>query len=430
MRRIYTGLWYAALPFLPVRLWWRGRREPGYRTAVAERFGRYGRYEPRPAGPLVWVHAVSLGETNAARPLIARIRAHHPGANVLLTHMTATGRAAGAAWGDPHVLQAWLPYDVPAFTRAFLRHFRPAVGLLLETEVWPNLIAAAQDAGVPLYLVNARLSERSAARYARIPRLAHAAFAGLAGVAAQTASDAERLARLGAASPVVTGSVKFDVPVPAGAEAAGAALRQRFGVTRPVLLAASTREGEEALILDAWSRRPPAAAAALLVVLPRHPQRFEAVARALTERGLAFVRRSDDRAVSGEASVVLGDTMGEMSAYCAAADVVLMGGSLLPFGGQNLIEPIAVGRPVLLGPHTFNFAAIAAMAIEAGAAWRVADADEAIARAGELFADPRRRATMQDAALRLHARERGATDRLWEWLAPRLARALQDGRAA
>ncbi len=320
--------------------------EPGYREHVGERFGRYQGTAPQ---AVLWVHAVSLGETRAAVPLIARLQRAHPDATVLLTHMTATGRAAGRELFGDGVVQAWLPYDVPFAVRAFLRHFRPCAGMLVETELWPNLVALCAAAGVPLYLVNARLSERSAARYAHAGALARPMLAALSGIAAQTATHAARFAALGAAAPVATGNLKFDLQVPDTALALGRELRQAFGASRPVWVAASTRDGEEALILDAIDAQA-LPAHTLTVVVPRHPQRFDAVAALLRERGIPFVRRSANAGVPADVRVVLGDSMGELLGYFAAADVAFVGGSLLPLGGQNLIEPIAVraadaGRP-------------------------------------------------------------------------------------
>ena len=424
MRALYTLLWCLALPLLPLRLWWRGRREPGYRERIGERFGRYRGAAPPP--PVLWVHAVSLGETRAAAPLVDRLQRAHPDATLLLTHMTATGRAAGAALYGDRVVQAWLPYDVPFAVRAFLRHFRPRAGMLVETELWPNLVALCAAADVPLYLVNARLSERSAAGYARVPGLTAPMLAAMAGIAAQTADDGARFEALGAATPAVTGNLKFDLQVPEAALDLGRELRTRFGASRPVWVAASTRDGEEALILDALAAHdlPPGT---LTVIVPRHPQRFDAVASLLRERGIACARRSDGAAVPADVRIVLGDSMGEMLAYFAAADVVFVGGSLLPLGGQNLIEPIAVGRPTLVGPHMFNFAEATANALAAGAALRVDGAAELLERVGELLADPARCEAMGQAALAFHAEHRGAGERLWRWLAPRLAASLPPG---
>jgi 3-deoxy-D-manno-octulosonic-acid transferase len=411
---VYTLLWWVALPWLPLRLWWRGRREPTYRHAIGERFGRY----PEPhAGTrdVIWIHAVSLGETRATAPLVERALRERPGATIVLTHMTASGRDAGRSLYGDRVVQAWLPYDVPFAVERFLAHFRPRAGLLMETELWPNLVAYAKRRGVPLFLVNARLSERSARGYARVGALARPLFAALAGVAAQTDADATRLAALGARNLTVTGNLKFDVDVPPAMLERGRALRQRFGRARAVVVLASTRDGEEALLVDSLSRaRLPAAA--LVVIVPRHPQRFADVAAMLDARGIAFARRSDERDVPPDVRVVLGDSMGEMLAYYAAADVVFVGGSLLPLGGQNLIEPIAVGAPTLIGPHTFNFAGASDAAVAAGAARRVRNADDVFAVARELLDDDCARAAMRECATAFVAAHRGAADRLWDWL--------------
>ncbi|MEO8536436.1 MAG: 3-deoxy-D-manno-octulosonic acid transferase, partial [Betaproteobacteria bacterium] len=277
MRHVYTLLWLVALPLMPLRLWWRGRREPGYRTFVGERFGVYrSPVDPSQTG-LVWIHAVSLGETRAVAPLIERLRREMPDQRILLTHMTATGREAGRALYGTEVVQAWLPYDVPFAVRGFLAHFRPRAGLLVETELWPNVVAESSRAGVALFLVNARLSERSARRYARITSLSAPMFRALKGTAAQSDADARRLADAGAIRVAVTGNLKFDVAVPAAERQRGRELRAQFGAARPVLLLASTRDGEEALLLDAYARsRDILPKSLLLVVVPRHPQRFDA----------------------------------------------------------------------------------------------------------------------------------------------------------
>jgi 3-deoxy-D-manno-octulosonic-acid transferase len=417
-RALYTILGSAALPLLPLRLWWRGRREPGYRRHVGERFGRYHAHV---SGTVYWIHAVSVGETRAATPLVQRLKATYPEATLVLTHMTAAGRETGQTLFNDNVVQVWLPYDVPFAVHAFYAHFRPAAGFLLETELWPNLVAAAQDVGTPLFLVNARLSESSARGYRRFAALSRPMLGRLAGVAAQSAADAERLSELGAPQAIVTGNLKFDVTIPDTALELGAGFRARFGATRPIWLAASTRDGEEVLLLDALARRP-LPGNPLLVLVPRHPQRFATVAELLRSRGVPFIRRSKGGApIPADVSVVLGDSMGEMPAYCAAADVAFVGGSLLPLGGQNLIESLAVGTPVLIGPHTFNFSEATAGAIEAGAALRVADANGLVTALAALLADPGRRHAMGLAARAFHALHRGAADRLWEWLAPQLA---------
>jgi len=392
-----------------------------YRSAIGERFGRYRSIAPSP--PVLWVHSVSVGETRAALPLVIRMKATYPEATLLLTHMTAAGREAGRELFGEGVMQAWLPYDVPFAVNRFLAHFCPAAGFLVETELWPNLIAQAERRGVPVFLVNARMSERSADGYARFSSLTRPMLRRLRGVAAQSPADAARLAALGAPAPIVTGNLKYDVSIPDNALTLGSEFRLRFGASRPVWMAASTRDGEEALILDAIARSP-MPVGSLLVIVPRHPNRFAAVAGLLQSRGVPFVRRSENAFVPADVGVVLGDSMGEMSAYYAATDVAFVGGSLLPLGGQNLIEPIALGIPVLIGPHTFNFAEATAGAVAAGAARRVADADELARAVRDLLSDPDRRRAMGDAARTFHAAHRGAVQRLWSWLQPQVAAAI------
>ena len=415
-RKLYTAAWHVVAPLAPLRLWWRARREPGYLEHVGERYGRYA--APPPAGEVVWIHAVSVGETRAAASLVARVRAARPGATVVLTSMTATGRETARTLFGDGVVQAWLPYDLPGAMRRFLTHFRPSLGLLMETELWPNLAAEAALADVPLFLVNARLSARSARGYQRVGALVRPLLASLAGVAAQTRADADRLEALGAREVAVTGNLKFDLDPPADAATLADELKALFG-ERPVLLAASTRDGEEAMILDAVARRP-LPPGTLLVVVPRHPQRFDEVAALLRARGVAHERRSARRAVPPGVGVVLGDSMGEMGGYYGASDVAFVGGSLAPLGGQNLIEPLAMGVPVIVGPHTFNFADAAARAVEAGAALRVDDADAMVDAASALLADAQRRAAMRVHAQGFVAAHRGATERTWRYVESKL----------
>ncbi len=429
MRTLYTLLWVLALPWLPLRLWWRGRREPGYRLRVGERFGFYGTDVPAARGDVIWIHAVSLGETRAAAPLVERLHQERPGATIVMTHMTATGREAGRNLYGGRVVQVWLPYDFPFAIRRFLTRFAPQAGLLMETEMWPNLVAACAKRAIALFLVNARLSQRSLEGYLRLPTLTRPMFAALAGVAAQTDEDARRLAAAGASDVVTSGNLKFDVDINREMRDRGNELRKRFGAGRPVWVAASTREGEEALLLGALARAA-LPKDALTVVVPRHPQRFDTVAALLDAQGIAHVRRSSGRAVPADVSVVLGDTLGELPAYYTAADVAFVGGSLVPTGGQNLIEAIAAGTPTLIGPHTFNFAEATTRAVETGAALRVRDADTLLSEVAALLADAGRRTRMRVAAQSFHAAHRGAADRLWQWLAARLPAAVGVSRRA
>ena len=335
-----------------------------------------------------------------------------------MTHMTPTGRAAGKELFAKHgyrLVQSYLPYDTVPMVRRFMKHFTPRICILMETEVWPNLIAVCAQRGVAIALVNARLSERSLRRAGRFGELMTDAARGITLVAAQTEADAQRVRSLGVEQVAVTGSIKFDVVVPPSAIDAGAALRARIGM-RPVLLCASTRDGEEALILDAFSRLAPRPPGMLLLIVPRHPQRFDEVARLVQSRGLALARRSGAGAVAPEVDVLLGDSMGEMFAYYAASDCAFIGGSLLPLGGQNLIEACALGKPVLIGEHTFNFALVTDEAVAAGAALRVADAGQMLREAARLLQDAAARAAMGEQAAAFANRHRGATARTLELL--------------
>ncbi|MCL2309355.1 MAG: lipid IV(A) 3-deoxy-D-manno-octulosonic acid transferase [Proteobacteria bacterium] len=415
-RACYALLGALLLPLLFVRLWWRGRKNPGYRKNIGERFGRY---TTPPLRDTIWIHAVSVGETRAAAPLIALLGQRYPDTPIVLTHMTATGRATGEAlFGKrgKHISQLWLPYDYRFAVRAFLNHVQPKWALLMETEVWPNVIAECAHRNIPCFLVNARMSEHSAAHYTHFASFTRPVFAALTGVAAQTEGDAQRLRTLGANNITVTGNLKFDIDMPENARTLGAVLRQRFG-QRPTWIAASTREGEETLLLDALLRQPNALPpGTLTVIVPRHPERFESVAEQLRARELAFVKRSGENEVPPEVSFVLGDSMGEMFAYYAAADLAFVGGSLLPLGGQNLLEPLAAGTPTLIGLHAFNFKDISAAACAAGAVRRVNDADALVAQVGTLLRDNEARQTMRAAGLRFLEEHRGSAERLVRWL--------------
>ena len=415
-RAAYTAVAFFAMPFAALYLLWRSRRQPEYRLHWAERFG-FARYTHNTEFPLVWIHAVSLGETRAAEPLIDALAARFPRHRFLLTHMTPTGRAAGAdiaARLPGRVLQTYLPYDLPYAVRRFLRAFRPVLGVSVETEAWPNLVAIATEQGIPMALVNARLSERSyrlSRRYAALMRETAARFSlGLA----QTDADADRIRSVGASRVEVTGNMKFDFTPDEAQVARGKAWRRSRG-EQAVWVFASTREGEETMILNALPDRIDA----VVVIVPRHPQRFDEVAQLIEARNLPLVRRSRSHLdAEFEAGVFLGDSMGEMAMYYAAADVAFIGGSLQNLGGQNLIEACAVGTPVVVGPHTFNFEQATRDAIAAGAAVRVGNAGEAIATMAEIATDRALRERMSKAAVKFAGAHRGATARTLERLAP------------
>jgi 3-deoxy-D-manno-octulosonic-acid transferase len=427
-RRLYTLAWWVGLPLVALYLLWRSLRQREYRRHWGERFlGRGPSFatNAQPDGEVIWVHAVSVGETRAAQPLIEALAAARPQARFVLTHMTPTGRAVGEGLARAlpgRVIQRYLPYELPFALRRFLREVRPALGVVMETEVWPNLLFAAQAARVPVALVNARLSEKSLARALRFGALMRAAARGFTRVAAQSGDDRRRLAQLYPGPIDVLGNLKFDIePAPDLVEQ-GRALRTASG--RAVWLFASTRDGEEALVLDALRTVTRGKMGSdtifqkmvsdpIFLIVPRHPQRFDEVAAFAAARGWQVVRRADGVPLADTPSgaVHLGDTMGEMALYYAAADVALIGGSVLPFGSQNLIEACACGCPVVLGPSTFNFAQAARDALAAGAAVQVGDARDAVVAMAQISGDAVRQQQMRAAALMFAQGHRGATAR-------------------
>ena len=408
-RGAYSLLLRLLQPLYLLRLRRRGRVEPLYRHAIDERLGVY---EGAPSSGWVWVHAVSLGETRAAAALIDALRALRPGMRLLLTHGTATGREAGAESLREGDVQAWLPYDTPAIAERFLKHFNPAIGVLMETEVWPNLLFAAQARALPMVLANARLSVKSHRQGQRLAALMRPAARSLRLVLAQTEADAARLRDAGAFNVQVSGNLKFDMSPEPALVALGHVWQA--GLARDVVLAAVTREGEEAPLLAAWQQqsepRP------LLLIVPRHPQRFDEVAALVTGAGLTLARRSswgDAPSVAAvQAQVWLGDSMREMALYYGVARVALLGGSFAPLGGQNLIEAASCGCPVVMGPHTFNFSEAAELSIAAGAAIRVADIGAAVQEALALLQQRARLEVGVKSALAFSGQHRGAAQRM------------------
>jgi 3-deoxy-D-manno-octulosonic-acid transferase len=415
LRFFYTLLLLAATPLILLRLWLRGTREPGYRQNIGERFGDFTQTKLRDA---IWIHAVSLGETRAAAPLVAALRARYPQHPILITCMTATGRATATELYGSFATIAYLPYDFPWASHQLIQHFAPRVLLIMETEIWPNLLASCRDAGIPALLVNARLSERSRAGYARFAptrALIHEALQSLQ-IAAQSSEDAQRLTSLGAANVLVTGNMKFDIEPSQEQITLGIKWRNALAEnnsSRKVLLAASTREGEEAIIIHAYKTHFDDAARrrTLLIIVPRHPQRFDEVSAQIVGTGLRVQRRSMNTQIATDTEVWLGDSMNEMFAYLAMCDVAFIGGSLVPVGGHNLIEPCTIGKPVLMGPSTFNFADAAMQAEASGAMIRVTDANHLAIMARELLDDNERTVIMSQRALAFAAQHRGATDR-------------------
>ncbi len=409
---LYSGLMVLLQPALRWKLRRRARSEPAYAQHVEQRFGHYGAAALR-AGPVLWVHSVSLGETRAIGALIALLRAQWPGMRLLLTHGTATGLDAGADLLQAGDLQVWQPWDTPAATRSFVQHFRPRLGLLVDTEIWPNLVRACAQASVPLCLVNARLSAHSLQRAQRLHWLAEPAYQSLAGVWPQDEDQAMRFRALGVKPHAPTGNIKFDMEPDLALWSQGQAARQ--AQLRPVLMLAVSREGEEQMWLDAM-RHAQASGLGMdrvqCLIVPRHPQRFDAVADLLQSAGLSVARRSVDGGLFSAADVWLGDTLGEMAFYYGLADLALLGGSFAPLGGQNLIEAAACRCPVVMGPHTFNFAQAAEMAQEAGAALVRPDMASAMQAALQLLEDKVALEAASSAAWAFAQTHRGAALRL------------------
>ena len=374
MLTTYTWLFRLFLPFILLRLWWRGRAQPSYRRRLRERFGRVPVRASR--AHLIWVHAVSVGETLAAVPLIEKLAARHPDWQWLVTTTTPTGservRASLAPLLGGRLLHFYAPYDLPGCLRRFLDALRPQVLVIMETELWPNLLSACRDRGIPTLLANARLSEKSAHGYQRLHRLTGPMLQDLDRVVAQYPADAKRFVSLGLPESrvVTTGNIKFDLHIDLGLESEAQALAHAWGgggaSPRPVWLAASTHLGEDELVLDAFAGLQAEFPHLLLVLVPRHPERFDQVARLVKQRGFRLQRRSDGGVPPTQVQVLLGDTMGELLRFYGACDVAFVGGSLVPVGGHNMIEPAAWGVPVVCGPHLHNFAAVSTMLRDAG----------------------------------------------------------------
>ena len=409
-RQAYSWVLLLGTPAYLAKLWQRGGREPLYRHAMGERFGLH---LPPIAPGALWLHAVSLGETRAAAPLIDALRAQRPGLRLLLTHGTATGREAGRALLREGDHQLWLPFDTPGAVHRFLRHAQPCLGVLMETEIWPNLLHATAARRLPMVLANARLSEKSARQGRRLSLLMQPAADALNLVLAQSEADAQRLRAAGAADVRVCGNLKYDLQPDENQLTRGRAWRA--GLRRPVVAAVNTREGEEEALLARWAAWAPLRPQLLLV--PRHPQRFDAVAEMVRHQGLSLSRRSQwgeasPAEATGEADVWLGDSLGEMALYYGLSDVALLGGSFAPLGGHNLIESAACGCPIILGPSTFNFAQAAEGALAAGAAWRASGWDDALDQVRHLLAAPQRLQEAAEGAAAFALAHRGAAARM------------------
>lgn len=410
MRRLYTLLLYFLLPLALLRLWWRGRRNPAYRHRWRERLGRLPRV---PDGGVIWVHAVSVGEAQAAQPLVRRLLADYPDHQVLVTTTTPTGADQVRRLFDGEVVHRYFPYDLPAVVCRYLDAVHPSLVVVMETEIWPNLFAACERQGIPLVLLNARLSSRSVRGYGWLGSLSAETLRCISVIGVQAAEDATRFATIGASPEriVHTGSMKFDVRLPASITEQAEVLRLGWGMDRPVWVGASTHEGEEGKVLDAHRLVLKRFPLALLVLVPRHPERFDAVADMVRSRGFRFLRRSQSAAAEAASEVYLGDTMGELPVFFASADAAFVGGSLVAAGGHNILEPAALGVPVVFGPYMMHFAAIADLFLEQGAARQIEDAESLARVVTDWFGDPGERARIGDAGRRVVEGNRGALEK-------------------
>lgn len=418
MRTLYTWLFRAAIPLILLRLWWRGRVQPEYRQRWRERIGRVPVRASR--APLIWVHSVSVGETLAAVPVIEQLAARHPHWQWLVTTTTPTGservRAALQPLLGGRLLHYYLPYDLPECLTPFLDALRPDMLVIIETELWPNLLATCAERNIPTLLANARLSEKSARGYGRFPRLTRPMLDNLSRVVAQYSADAQRFVELGLPPErvVASGNIKFDLHIDLGLESEAQALTHQWrGATgRKVWLAASTHAGEEEVILDAFAQLRKKFADLLLVLVPRHPQRFDSVARLCRDRGYKLLRRSDGGPPRPEHQILLGDTMGELLRFYGACDTAFVGGSLVPVGGHNMIEPAAWGVPVVCGPHLHNFATVAELLRSAGGMAVVENAEELATQIAEWLGNDSRRHRVGERGRAVAAENSGALQRL------------------
>lgn len=411
LRFLYSFVFILAVPFILLRLLWRGSRAPAYFKRWDERFG----IKPAPSAdkPVIWVHAVSVGEVEAARPLIESLETQYPDHQILVTTMTPTGSARVTSLYGDKVLHCYLPYDLPVAVSRFLKSARPELGIIMETELWPNLIHHAHKLDVPLVLANARLSGRSAAGYQKIGKLTRSMLQQFTLIAAQSQDDRQRFIGLGADKDRVhaVGNLKFEIALPASLSEEAEALRSIWG-NRPVFIAASTHEGEDEIILNASRQIRAEFPDLLLILVPRHPERFDKVAALSQRSGFKILRRRDNGMCSRDIQVLVVDTMGELPLFYGTSDIAFVGGSLVPRGGHNLLEPAALGRAVVIGPHYFNFSEISHQFLEAGAAIQIDGSETLADTVTDLLKNPQKRADMGQAGQNLIKQSQGASKRL------------------
>lgn len=412
LRLLYTSLFTLALPFIVLRLIWRGLRIPDYWRRWSERFGASPILSEH--ADVIWIHAVSVGEVEASRPLVAILQTEFPQHQLLITTMTPTGSERVKLLFADSVAHCYVPYDLPFIIQRFLQRSHPQFGIIMETEIWPNLLLSCQQQNIPLILANARMSERSAKAYARFPKFTKTILQSLPIIAAQGEQDRQRFQKLGADIEKVhaIGNLKYEISLPASLTEQAATMRNMWDNDRPVWVAASTHEGEEDIVLNASRQVRSVLPDLLLIIVPRHPERFDRVAALSQRAGFKTLRRSEQKPCPPDVQVLVVDTMGELPLFYAASDVAFVGGSLVPHGGHNLLEPAALGRAILTGPHYFNFNDITAQFLEANAALQVTDTQSLATTVIELLQNAQQRAQMGEAGLQLIANSQGASTRL------------------
>jgi len=415
MRYFYSSLFYVAIPFILLRLLWRSIKAPSYRHRWRERFALYHKRYPQ---NVIWFHAVSVGESEALFPLVRQIQSQHPNSNILITTTTPTGSARVKAVMQDTVIHVYLPYDIPDAISRFMRCFNPKMAVIMETEIWPNLFMACGKRGIPLYIINARLSENSSRGYQKIPSLVHLALAQVSLVATQTLDDAKRFISIGADSEKVKtfGNIKFDIKVPQKTIDQGIQIKNDLFSGRFVWLIASTHKDEETIFVDLYQELKKKIPELLLVIVPRHPERFSEVKKLCQQQQLAVVLRTSKEKVSLDTDVYLADTLGELKMLYASADVAFVGGSMVPSGGHNILEAAAVGVPVMFGPYMTNFKDIAFGVLAANAAIQCQDKEALVLNLLLLYKNPSYRATLIENAKTFVIQNQGATDKICKTL--------------
>ena len=414
MRRIYSFILYLIVPFVVLRLFWLGFRNPDYRRRWKERFGFPDKITSH--DKVIWLHAVSVGEVQASRPLVNGLLDEYPDYKILITTMTPTGADSVKQYFGESVKHLYLPYDLPVSVKHFISVIDPSILIVMETELWPNLFHYCQVKNIPVIVVNARMSEKSAKGYRRFPSFTRSTLENISLVIAQGKKDAERMIALGADEDkvVVTGNLKFDIHLPHSVTEQAQALRRYLSVNRPVWIAASTHEGEEKIILDAFDKVLQKHSQCLLVIVPRHPERSAVVRELCVKRNLEVLSKSDNKECDEDVKIFILDTLGELPMYYAAADVAFVGGSLTETGGHNMLEPACLGLPVIMGPHIFNFQEISQLLLDEGAAWKVANMDELSARVSSLLGDANLRHSTGERGRSIVLKNRGNVEKIME----------------